>query len=358
MAAGSSGPKLAVGLAVGAVALAAVATVVTLSRPSAPVPREAGSSGTASPLPPGASSRGPSPSMRRSPVPSPSPTVAVTPELTPSTVRSPRPATPGTATIPAFRHVYLIVMENKAYGSIVGSSAAPYLNDLIARFGLAARYEAVAHPSEPNYLALFSGSTQGVTDDGVHDLAGRNLADQLEAHGRTWRVFAENVPLGCFTGSVASGGPDGPGTYARKHEPAISFTDIARNPVRCRNITNLSHFDPAAADFELIVPNLCHDMHDCSVAVGDAFLRSFVPRITESAAFTDGVLFITWDEGTGGPGGGHVATIVVSPRVAPGTVSRVPHDHYSLLRTIEDAFGVGCLGRTCSANDLGEFFTR
>ncbi len=248
--------------------------------------------------------------------------------------------------------------ENKAYGSIVGNSAAPYLNDLITRFGLAARYEAVAHPSEPNYLALFSGSTQGVTDDGIHDLAGRNLADQLEEHGRTWRVFAENVPLGCFTGSVASGGPDGPGTYARKHEPAISFTDIARNPVRCRNITDFSHFDPAAADFELIVPNLCHDMHDCSVAVGDAFLRSFVPRITESGAFADGVLFITWDEGTGGPGGGHVATIVVSRRVRPSTVSRVPHDHYSLLRTIEDAFGIGCLGHACSANDLGEVFAR
>ncbi|MER3418258.1 MAG: hypothetical protein C4343_03935 [Chloroflexota bacterium] len=219
-------------------------------------------------------------------------------------------------------------------------------------------YQAVAHPSEPNYLALFSGSTQGVTDDGVYNLAGRNLADQLEAHGRTWRVFAENVPLGCFTGSVASGGPDGPGTYARKHEPAISFTDIARNPARCRNITDFRHFDPAAADFELIVPNLCHDMHDCSVAAGDAFLASFVPRILDRTAFRDGVLFITWDEGTGGPGGGHVATIVASPLVKPGTVSAVPHDHVSLLRTIEDVFGVGCLGQACSANDLAEFFSR
>lgn len=307
-------------------------------------------------LPPTASPASPSPGMRPSPAPSPAPTVAAVPGLSPSTARSPTPTPPATGGVPAFRHVYLIVMENKAYESIVGNSAAPYLNRLIARFGLAARYEAVAHPSEPNYLALFSGSTQGVTDDGVHDLPGRNLADELEEHGRSWRVFAENVPLGCFTGSAAAGGPDGPGTYARKHEPAISFVDIARNQARCRNITDFSHFDPAAADFELIIPNLCHDMHDCSVAVGDAFLRSFVPHITDSAAFSDGVLFITWDEGTVGPGGGHVATIVVSRRVRSGTVSRVPHDHYSLLRTIETALGIGCLDRACSANDLREFF--
>jgi len=259
--------------------------------------------------------------------------------------------------VPAFRHVYLIVMENKAYGSIVGSDTAPYLNDLIGRYGLATRYTAVAHPSEPNYIALFSGATQGVTDDAVHDLAARNLANQLEDKGRTWRVFAQNVPLDCFTGAVASGGPDGPGTYARKHEPAISFISIATDRGRCRNITDFSHFDPAAADFELIVPNMCNDMHDCSVATGDRFLRSFVPRITESPAFADSVLFITWDEGTGGSGGGgQVATLVVSPLVKAGFTSSVAHTHYSLLRTIEAAWDLGCLRHSCSANDMREFF--
>jgi hypothetical protein len=259
--------------------------------------------------------------------------------------------------MPAFRHVYLIVMENKAYGSIVGSSDAPYLNDLIGRYGLATRYDAVAHPSEPNYIALFSGATQGVADDGVHDISARNLADQLEEHGRSWRVFAENVPLDCYTGAVASGGADGQGTYARKHEPAISFTSIASDPVRCRNITDFSHFDPAAADLELIVPNMCHDMHDCSVSTGDDFLRSFVPRITHSDAFADSVLFITWDEGTGGAGGGgHVATIVVSPLVPGGFTSSTPYTHYSLLGTIQDAWGLGCLRHTCQANAMREFF--
>ena len=249
------------------------------------------------------------------------------------------------------------LMERCGLDAIVGSSAAPYLNYLIGRNGLASRYDAIAHPSEPNYIALFSGSTQGVTDDGVHDLHAANLADQLEAHGRTWRVFAQNVPTGCFTGSVAHDGPDGTGTYARKHEPGISFTSIAGDPTRCARITDFSHFDPAAADFELIIPNMCNDMHDCSIATGDAFLRAFVPRIAGSPAFADSVLFITWDEGkTDAGGGGHVATIVVSPLVAPGTVSTVAHDHYSLLRTIEDAWGLGCLGHACTANDLREFF--
>ena len=248
-------------------------------------------------------------------------------------------------------------MENQGYGSIVGNSAAPFINGLITRYGLATAYDAVTHPSEPNYLALLSGSTQGVTDDGVYNFGGPNLADQLDARGRSWRVFAQNVPLGCYSGSVASGGEDAPGTYARKHEPAISFSDISRDPGRCARISDFRHFDPAAANFELIVPNMCNDMHDCSIATGDAFLASFVPRITASSAFADSVLFITWDEGSGSQGGGgRVATLVVSPFVRPGTTSATPHDHYSLLRTIEDAWGLGCLNLACRANDLREFF--
>jgi hypothetical protein len=260
--------------------------------------------------------------------------------------------------MPEFRHIYTIVMENKEYGSIVGSQAAPYLNSLIAQYGLATNYTGVAHPSEPNYFALFSGSTQGVTDDGVHNLNGQNLADQIGAAGRTWRVFAENVPLNCFTGAVAMNGEDGSGVYARKHEPAISFTDISRSSSHCANISDLTHFDPAAANYELVVPNLCHDMHDCSVAVGDHFLNGFVPTVLNSQAWqADGVLFIVWDEGTTNlGGGGHVPLLVISNRVQKGSRSAVTHNHYSLLRTVEDAWGLGCLNQACKANNLGEFF--
>jgi phosphatidylinositol-3-phosphatase len=266
---------------------------------------------------------------------------------------------PGSSTgLPDFSHIYVLVMENREYSSIVGSSNAPYLNGLIAQYGLATNYNAVTHPSEPNYFALFSGSTQGVTNDSRYDLAGTNLVDQLTAKQRSWRVFAQNVPLGCYTGMTASGGPDGSGSYVRKHEPAISFTDISTDAARCADIANFSAFDPSAADFEMIVPNLCNDMHDCSVAAGDAFLQGFVPKITSSASFkAGGVLFITWDEGTSDiGGGGHVATLVIGPGAKTGFTSSVAHDHYSLVRTIEDAWGLGCLNQTCSANDLSEFF--
>ena len=124
-----------------------------------------------------------------------------------------------------------------------------------------------------------------MTSNSSFDLPGRSLADQIDEAGLTWRVFAENVPTDCFTGSSFSGGPDGTGTYERKHEPAISFDTIRTNPLRCANITDFSHFSPAAAGtYNMIVPNQCHSMHDCSVAEGDQFMAGFVPRILADPA--------------------------------------------------------------------------
>lgn len=284
------------------------------------------------------------------------PTAAAPPE-TPSSSAVPAAASSG---IPAFDHIYLIVMENHEFGAIVGNPDAPYINGLIRRYGLATRMTAVAHPSQPNYLALFAGSTFGIRDDGVHHLGGKNLVDQLEAHDRTWRVYAQNVPARCSQIFGAQGPVDLaglPGWYARKHEPAITFNDIARSSTRCARITHLAGFNPAAADFELIVPNMSNDMHDGTIAQGDAFLRAFVPRITASAAFSNSLLIITWDEGgTSIGGGGRVATIVVAPGVPRGFRSTVAHTHYSVLRTIEDAWGLGCLNQACNANNLVEFF--
>jgi phosphatidylinositol-3-phosphatase len=262
--------------------------------------------------------------------------------------------------MPRLAHVWVIVFENRGYERIVGASDAPTLNDLIARGGLATRYHDVGHPSLPNYLALFSGSTQGVTDDATHDLDAPTIADQLEAAGLTWREYAENVPPGCFTGARATGGRDGDGTYLRARAPAISFTAISGHPSRCANIQDLTAFDPEAADYELIVPNMCHSMHDCPVAEGDAWLAGFAPRILDSPAFAaGGVLIITFDEGdlTGGDRE-RPATIVVSPRVVPATTSDVPHDHYSVVRTVEDGFGLPCLASSCETPPMSEFFTR
>ena len=287
------------------------------------------------------------------------PTHKPKPTATPVPTATPTPtASSGPSTLPSFAHVFVILMENEEATAIVGNTAAPYINGLANQYGLASSYTAVGHPSEPNYLALWSGSTQGVTDDGVYNFAsGTTLADQIEASGRTWHVAAQNVPLGCYTGATASNGGDGTGTYARKHEPAISWTSVSGNPTRCANITDFSHFDPTVGNFWFIVPNLCNDMHDCSIATGDSFLQGFMPKILASSAFANSVVFLTWDEGTTATGGGgKVATIVVSPLGKPAFVSSTSHSHYALVRTIENAWGLPCLANACSANDLREFF--
>ncbi|MDP9482866.1 MAG: alkaline phosphatase family protein [Chloroflexota bacterium] len=270
---------------------------------------------------------------------------------------TPTPSGPA-AVVPQFSHVYTIVLENRSSTSVFDSAQAPYLNQLAARYGVADAYQAVAHPSQPNYLALFSGSTQGVTDNQRHDIDALTIADQLEAAGRSWRVFAENVPTGCFTGLTADGGPDGSGTYARKHEPAISFTSISGSPTRCANVQPMSEFDPAAADYAFIVPNMCNGAHDCPLSAADAWLKRFVPRILDSAAWKDGgILFITFDEADDQEReANRVATFVIAPSVAPGTRSSVPHSHYSLLHTVQDGLGLDCLALSCEANTLGEFF--
>lgn len=266
---------------------------------------------------------------------------------------------PAGSTLPVPRrgHVWVVVFENKDDGEIIGSKNAPFFNELIAKGAVTEAYQGVAHPSQPNYLALVSGSTQGILDNEAHTVDAPTVFDQLEAAGLDWRVAAEDVPGGCFEGATASGGADGPGTYARKHEPAITFRSISSDPARCARIVDFSSFQADAAPFQLVIPHLCHDMHDCGISDGDAWLRSFLPRITDSPAFQqDGLLVITFDEGIHGDDDNDVSTVVLGPGVKPGFVTSVPHSHYSLLRTVQEALGLPCLAASCDANTLGEVF--
>ena len=269
---------------------------------------------------------------------------------------SPRPV----AAVPKFGHVWIIVLENTDYSAVVGGDL-PYFHRLIDSYGLADAYRGVARPSQPNYLALFSGSTQGVDDNDNHDLAAQSVADQIEGSGRTWAEYAENVPSGCFAGASASGGRDGPGEYRRKHAPAISFDAIRTDPKRCASIKDLTAFRPGDTDYALIVPNLCHDAHDCPLAEADRWLSGFAPVILESDPFkTGGALFVTFDEDHADhdPHGGQVATIVASPSTPAGFRSSTPHDHYSLLRTVQTAWGLDCLALSCAADTMAEFFPK
>jgi acid phosphatase len=247
-------------------------------------------------------------------------------------------------------HVFVVIFENEAADAALGPEA-PYLASLAARYGNATNYLATTHPSQPNYLEMFSGSTQGVTDDKSHDVTAPSLADQLEAAGFSWRVFAENYPGTCFTGPTSLDGVDGKGDYRRKHNPAISFTAISGNPARCANITDFSHFDPAAADVAFIVPNQCNDMHDCPIGTGDAWAKRFLAPLIASPAMADGILFITFDEAHGDTSN-HVATIVVAPRLAAPVTSAKQYGHASLLRTIEELYGLPCLADACRAEPM------
>lgn len=284
--------------------------------------------------------------------PSPTRTASPTPTASLTLTASPTPA----SGLPVFNHIYVIIMENKEYGSIVGSSSAPYINSLIAHYGQVTNLYAETHPSEPNYIALTSGGLQGTSTDGSYDLTVPNLFDQIEASGRSWHVYAQGYPGNCYRpyiADVVSDGTGAAGDYVRKHNPAISYTSISGSPARCANITKLAGFDPATSDFEMIIPNEINDMHSSSTGAGDAFLKVFVPEIVDSPAFARSVLFITWDEGSSNDqGGGHIATIVVSPGMKPASSFTGPATHYSMLRTIELAWGLPLLGEAGRASTI------
>jgi phosphatidylinositol-3-phosphatase len=241
--------------------------------------------------------------------------------------------------------VAVIVMENQEYGGVIGSAAAPFINGLARCYALALRMYAVTHPSLPNYLALTGGSTFRINSDctACSVRGATSLVDQLERDHISWRAYMEDLPHPCFTGA-------GAGEYAKKHDPFVYYTRVVNNPSWCGRVVPLTDLgaderDGALPRFIWITPNLCHDMHDCSVATGDRFLSSLVPPLLRSLG-AHGVLFITWDEGTSNSGccrvasGGHIATIVAGPGAKRGGRLNTPTDHYSLLQTVEDLLGL------------------
>ncbi len=300
------------------------------------------------PTPSAASPADPSPT----PYSSPSPIAAGSP-----LVPGPLPTPSGTPGPSHGSRIVVVWLENRE-ASAVTPLSMPYLYGLSVQYGRAAQMFAVAHPSQPNYLAFWSGSTQGVRDDDVHSMDAPNLASQVTAAGLQWRVYAQDVPAGCFLGATYSGPTDGPGvagTYVRKHEPAISFASVAGNPGECAKIQPLASFDAAAADVAFVVPNLCSDAHDCSLADGDTFLRGFLPEVFGSPEWPQTLLVVTFDEGTSDLGGGGNVFAMVARQGLSGVVSSVAHDHYGVLRTVEDVLGLPCLAHACAATSLSEF---
>lgn len=241
-------------------------------------------------------------------------------------------------------HVVTIVMENKEYDAVIGSRDAPYVNRLARRYGLATASYGIRHPSLPNYLALTSGSTHGISSDCTDcHVPGRSIVDQLAGRGRTWKAYMEGLPSPCFRGPGAGG-------YAKKHDPFMYYDRVAGDTRRCRRVVPLQRLAPdlrrgRLPTYAFISPDLCDDTHDCSVRTGDRFLARTVPALLRAVG-PQGYVVLTWDEGTSDRGccrgsrGGRIATIVAGPLVRRGARAKRPVDHYGVLRTIEDTLGL------------------
>jgi phosphatidylinositol-3-phosphatase len=254
-----------------------------------------------------------------------------------------------TPPVPAFDHVVVVVFENKEVGSVLGSRSAPTFNLYARTYARLTQSYAVAHPSLPNYLALVSGSTFGIRSScTVCLVAAPSVADTIEASGRTWKAYAEDLPAPGYLGAFSGG-------YAKKHNPFAYFQRIVRDPERARRIVPLGQLstDLAAGtfpDFAFVVPNLCNSMHDCSVGVGDRWLRQ---RIGPLLRLPRTVVFVTFDEGRSSVrGGGHIATLAVGTAVKQRVAFKPVTTHYGLLRTIEDAWGLPRLGASTRATPV------
>ena len=258
---------------------------------------------------------------------SPSPAPSASPETSP--IASPTPS-----------HVFVIVMENRSYSQAIEGG---YTARLAAAYGAATNYHGVTHPSLPNYLAMTSGSTYDIADDGYHVLPAGGLGAQLTHAGISWRAYMEGMSAGCY---------NSPYPYALKHNPFAYYGGVCPSQV-----VNFSRFarDMAAgpARFVWITPGLCNDGHDCSTAVADAWLARTVPTILATSAWKEGgLLFITWDEGE--DAANSVLTLVIRPDMTVHRSARA-YSHYNLLATIEDELGLprlGAAGRAAAMNDL------
>jgi hypothetical protein len=255
------------------------------------------------------------------------------------------PATPAPASagrLPRPDHVLIVVLENKEQGEVMAH--APFLASLAESGASLTAMHAETHPSQPNYLALFSGDTQGVTDDSCpHSFPGPSLGGALLDAGLTFAAYSEDLPGAGFPGC----GHDG---YARKHAPWADFADA---PARLHQpLTAMPTDFTELPTVSFLIPDLCHDMHNCSITQGDVWLRDHLGGYAAWAREHNSLLLVTFDESeTHGDLDNHIATVVVGQAVEPG--SDPEHaDHYRVLRTLEDMYGLPALGHSADTAPL------
>ncbi|GHG45305.1 acid phosphatase [Sinomonas cellulolyticus] len=265
---------------------------------------------------------------------------AGTPAAAPSSTPAARSASPGA--IPRPDHIVIVVEENKSFDDVMGRSDAPYINSLAAGGALFTQATGVAHPSEPNYLALFSGSTQGVTDDSCpHSFGADSLGSQLIKAGMTFGGFAESLPSTGYQGCSS-------GDYARKHAPWTDFPAVPASS--SQPFSAFPHDFATLPTVSIVVPNLANDMHNGSVSQGDTWLRDNLDAYAKWARTHNSLLIVTWDEDDS-HFQNHIATIFSGEHVTAGKYSE-PIDHYRLLATVEAAEGLPLLAQAAATEPV------
>ncbi|HEV7870624.1 MAG TPA: alkaline phosphatase family protein [Modestobacter sp.] len=251
------------------------------------------------------------------------------------------------AGLPRPDHVVVAVFENKNAAGVLGTREAAYLTSLARTGATFTDAHAETHPSQPNYLALFSGSTQGVTDDDcLSTLPGPDLGSQLLDAGLSFVGWAEGLPRAGYTGC-------GQGGYARKHNPWVNFADLPASVNQPLSAMPTDYGQLPTVSF--VVPDLCNDMHDCGVAAGDAWAKEVLDPYVSWARDHNSLLLVTFDEDDGSSDN-HIATFLVGADVqATSTDQRI--DHYDLLRTLEEMYGLPPLGKAADARPITDVWS-
>ena len=247
--------------------------------------------------------------------------------------------------VPRPDHVVVVIEENRTFDRIIGSAEAPYINALARRGALFSSSYGIRHPSQPNYLALFSGSTLGVGDDSCpHTFHAPNLGRALLDAGLTFRGYSESMPRAGYYGCES-------GLYARKHNPWVNFANVpaSANLTFTSFPTNFGELPTVS----IVVPNLRNDMHDAPASLGDSWLHNHIEPYVQWAASNNSLFILTWDEGGGD---NRIVTIFVGPMVRPGEYcERI--NHFNTLRTLLEMYGLAPIAKSATADPITSVWT-
>jgi len=247
--------------------------------------------------------------------------------------------------LPRPDHIVIVIEENKSFTQIIGNREAPYINVLAKRGAQFTQSYGVTHPSQPNYLALFSGSTRGIGSNACPlDLGGDNLASLLQAKGLSFTSYAESMPEAGYDGCYFN-------AYMRKHNPVANWKELAASNQPFRAFPSDYTQLPTVA---FVVPDQLNDMHDGSIERGDAWLKKNIEQYTQWAKKHNSLLIVTWDEDDGSSGN-RIATIFVGAMVRPGQYKQ-RIDHYNLLRTLEEMYGLSYLGESAGVQAVASMW--